>query len=44
MGNLKETDRLEYIGVDEKIILKRDLQGTGWEGMDSIRLAQDKDK
>jgi hypothetical protein len=33
---------LEDLGVDERIILKMDLQDVRWEGMDWIDLAEDK--
>ena len=40
MGDLRETDHLEVLGVDGMVILKRILQDVGWE----YDLAQDRDK
>ena len=42
-GNLKERDRSENLGVDGRIILK-DLKEIGWEGVDCICPARDRDK
>lgn len=41
LGNLKETDRLEHIRVDEKIILKwilKDQVGKVWTGFIWLRI------
>jgi len=35
---------LEYLGVDERIILKWISQEVGWGGMAWIALAQDRDR
>ena len=46
-GNLRERDHLEDVGVNERIILKMDLQEVGWgEGgvRDCSDLAQDTDR
>jgi len=42
-GDVKETDHLKDLGVDENIILKVDLQEVGWEGTDWNDLAQNRD-
>jgi hypothetical protein len=34
LGNLREGDHLEDLGVDWRIILKIGLQEVGWGGMD----------
>jgi len=44
VGNPKERDHLEDIGVDYTIILKWVLKYVGWEGVDWIDVAQDRDK
>jgi hypothetical protein len=44
LGNLKGRDHLEDLNVDEKIILDWILWKTGWEGVDWIHLAQDRDQ
>jgi hypothetical protein len=41
LGNPKETDRLEHIRVDEKIILKwilKDQVGKAWTGLIWLRI------
>jgi hypothetical protein len=43
VGNLKERDRLEDVGIDGEIILKWIL-GKVWEVVDWIHLAQDRDQ
>jgi len=40
LGHLRETDHLEYLGVNRKTI-KMDLQDARWGGMDWIDVAQD---
>jgi hypothetical protein len=40
-GNLTEGDHFEDLGLDGRII-KMDVQDMGWEDMDSIDLAQDR--
>jgi hypothetical protein len=42
LGNLRERDDLEDLGVDGMIILKRVFKKWDW-GMDSINLAQSGD-
>ena len=44
LGNLKEQDHFEHLGINGGIILKMDLKETGWEGMYSIQLAQERNK
>jgi hypothetical protein len=34
VGNLKERDHLEDLGLDGRMLLKMDLQEVGWRGMD----------
>jgi hypothetical protein len=43
VGKPEETDHLEDVGVDGRIILKKDLKEIVGEGMDWIGLAQDMD-
>jgi hypothetical protein len=43
-GNLMETDHLEDLGLDGKVILRFILKEIGWEGMNWIDLAKDRDK
>jgi len=40
MENLKETDNLEHRGVEWRMILKE----AEWEGVEYVRLAQNRDK
>jgi hypothetical protein len=42
--DLAETDHLEDTGVDWKKIFKSILKEVGWEGMDWIDLAQERDR
>jgi hypothetical protein len=35
----KEGNNLEHVGMVRKIILKKDLRETGWDGMDLSHLA-----
>jgi hypothetical protein len=42
-GNLSEGDQLEDIGLDLWIILKMDLREVGWDCIDWIDVAQDRD-
>jgi len=42
-GDLSERDHLEDLGVDEDSI-KMDIQDVGWECMDWIDLAEDRDR
>jgi hypothetical protein len=45
LENLKGRDHLQDKGIDGKIILGwMDLRETGWEGVDWIHLAQDREK
>jgi len=41
-GNLKERDHLEDLDVDVSIIIKVTYKAMGWEGMDQINLALDR--
>ena len=34
VGKLKERDDSEDLSLDGRMLLKMDLQGVGWEGMD----------
>jgi hypothetical protein len=34
VGNLKERDHLEDLGLDGRVLLKTDFQEVGWGGMD----------
>jgi hypothetical protein len=43
LGNLKGRDHLEDLSVDGKIILEW-IREIGWEGVDWMHLAQDKDQ
>jgi hypothetical protein len=36
--NVKGRDHLEHLGVDGKIILKKDLKERGWEGVNWVHL------
>jgi hypothetical protein len=38
-GDLRETQHLEDLGIDGRIILKIGLQEVGWRGMGGIDLA-----
>jgi hypothetical protein len=42
--SLKGRDHSEDLSVDGRIILKWILEEKGWEGMDGIHLAQDRDQ
>jgi hypothetical protein len=42
-GDLSERDHLEDPGIDE-VSIKMDLQEVGWECMDLIDLAEDRDR
>ena len=44
VGNPKERDHLKDIGVDYTIILKWVLKYVGWESVEWIDVAQDRDK
>jgi hypothetical protein len=44
MENMKERDHLEYLGLGGKVILKWILKDIGWEGMDQINVAWDRNK
>jgi hypothetical protein len=41
---LREKYHWEDPGVDGRIIIKMDLREEGWEGMDRIDLAEDKNR
>jgi hypothetical protein len=41
--NLKERDHPKYTGVDGRIILEWNLKEIGWEVVECVRLAQDRD-
>jgi len=43
-GNLKERDHFEELGVTQRIILEWILKKVGWEDMDWINLAQNRNK
>jgi len=43
-GNLREGDYLGDPGLDGRIILRWIFKKVGWEGMDYIGLAQDRDR
>jgi len=42
--NFKETDYLEYLGIDGRIILECILKDVKWNDMEWIYLAEDRDK
>jgi hypothetical protein len=44
LGHVRERDHLEDLGVDEKNNIKKDLKEVEWGCMDSIDLAQDRDR
>jgi hypothetical protein len=44
LENLKGRDHLEDLHVDGRKIFKSDLRETGWEDVDLIYLAQDRDQ
>jgi hypothetical protein len=43
VGNLNERDHVEQVSVSGRIIIKWIIK-MGWEGVDSIQMAQDRDK
>jgi hypothetical protein len=43
-GHLKETDHLEELGIDERIVLKWMHKAVGWEGMNWINVVHDREK
>jgi len=44
LGNFRERDHLEDLGVDGRIILSWIIQEVGCEGTEWIHLAQDRDR
>jgi hypothetical protein len=42
--DLRKIYHLEYLGINNRIILKWTFQEVGWGGMDWIDLAQERDK
>jgi len=44
VGDLKERDHLEDLGVDKRLIKKMDLQEVGWRGKNWIDQLQDRDR
>ena len=40
LGNLLERGHMKNPGVEERMVLKMDLQEVGWGGMDKITLVQ----
>jgi hypothetical protein len=44
LENLKERDLLEDIGVDRRMILKCTLKKRGWESVDWIHVAREREQ
>jgi hypothetical protein len=44
LESLKERDHLENLGVVERINIKMSVTKTGWEDVDQIHLAPDRDQ
>jgi hypothetical protein len=44
LGNMKEGDHLENLGVHGRIIFKWTVTAVQWQGVDFIHLVQDRDK
>jgi hypothetical protein len=43
-GNPRERDHLKDLGIDGRVILRCVEKDIGWEGMDWVDLAKDRDK
>jgi len=43
LGNMQETDHVEDLGIDGRVVLKWVLRNT-WEAVDWINLAHDRDQ
>jgi hypothetical protein len=44
LENLKGRNHLEYSSIDGEDSIRMDLREMGWEGVDCVHLAQDRDQ